>query len=136
MILIDTGPIVAMIDKKDDLHERAKSALKRLGLSTFLTTDACVTESTFHLWDADGWRGISQLRSLIETRVISIDSPATSKAVLAFAYMKRFRDIPCDYADATLLVAAEETGARQIFTFDRHFFAYRLLNGDHLNVIS
>jgi len=54
----------------------------------------------------------------------------------AFAYMERFRDIPCDYADATLLVAAEDMGMRQIFTFDRHFYAYRLMNGDHLDVIS
>lgn len=49
--------------------------------------------------------------------------------------MERFRDIPCDYADATLLVAAEQTGTRRIFTFDKHFYAYRLSNGDHLEVI-
>jgi predicted nucleic acid-binding protein len=31
-----------------------------------------------------------------------------------------------DFADASLVVAAEELGIRQILTFDRHFYAYRI----------
>ena len=50
--------------------------------------------------------------------------------------MTRFHDIPCDYADATLLVAAEEIGLRRIFTVDRHFYAYRLTSGESLDLVS
>jgi predicted nucleic acid-binding protein len=53
----------------------------------------------------------------------------------AFAFMAKFKDQPCDYADATLLVAAEETGLRRIFAYDRHFHAYRLTDGTALEVV-
>lgn len=49
--------------------------------------------------------------------------------------MDRFRDQPCDYADATLLVAAEEMTSLCIFTLDGHFYAYRLVDGTQLDVI-
>jgi uncharacterized protein len=49
--------------------------------------------------------------------------------------MERFRDQPCDYADATLLVAAEDTGRKRVFTIDTHFHAYRLSNRDALVII-
>jgi predicted nucleic acid-binding protein len=37
-----------------------------------------------------------------------------------------YQDVPCDFADATLLVLAERTGVREIITLDRHFHAYRV----------
>lgn len=56
--------------------------------------------------------------------------------MLAALFMERFRDQPCDYADATLLVAAEETAIRLIFTIDPHFHAYRLAGGEALSIMS
>ena len=44
-------------------------------------------------------------------------------------YMSKFRDVPCDFADATLLALAERLGIHQIVSLDRHFYAYRI--GDH-----
>jgi predicted nucleic acid-binding protein len=49
--------------------------------------------------------------------------------------MERFRDQPCDYADATLLVASEVLGVTAVLTLDGHFFAYRLSNGVALHII-
>ena len=39
-----------------------------------------------------------------------------------------------DMADASLVAAAEALSLTQVFTFDRHFYAYRLANGDVLEV--
>ena len=38
----------------------------------------------------------------------------------------KYADIPMDFADATLVVAAEKTGIREIISLDKDFDIYRL----------
>lgn len=41
--------------------------------------------------------------------------------------MEKYKDIPMDFADATLVVLAEETGIDEVLTLDmRGFSAYRI----------
>jgi predicted nucleic acid-binding protein len=49
--------------------------------------------------------------------------------------MLRYRDIPMDFADASLVVLAETTGLRQIFTLDKHFYAYRIREQEVFEVV-
>lgn len=49
-------------------------------------------------------------------------------------YMSKFRDAPCDFADATLLALAERLGIHQIVSLVRHFYAYRI-GAHHLTVL-
>ncbi len=51
------------------------------------------------------------------------------------ALMDKYRDLPMDLADASLVAAAEALGSRSVFTLDRHFHAYRLINGSALQVV-
>lgn len=37
-----------------------------------------------------------------------------------------YRDVPMDFADASLVSTAEILNLTQIFTLDRHFYAYRI----------
>jgi predicted nucleic acid-binding protein len=39
---------------------------------------------------------------------------------------KKYADLPMDFADATLVVAAEKTGIREIISIDADFDVYRL----------
>ncbi len=39
---------------------------------------------------------------------------------------KKYRDRPMDFADATLVIAAEKTGIRHIISIDSDFYIYRL----------
>ena len=41
---------------------------------------------------------------------------------------KKYSDRPMDFADATLVIAAEERGIRQIISIDSDFDIYRLYN--------
>ena len=45
------------------------------------------------------------------------------------ALMERYRDLPMDLADASLVAIAEERRLSQVFTLDRDFRVYRLPNG-------
>lgn len=40
--------------------------------------------------------------------------------------MKKDRDVPMDFADASLVAAAETLELTRIFTFDSHFYAHRI----------
>lgn len=42
------------------------------------------------------------------------------------ALMKTYKDAPMDFADASLVVAAERLGESEVFTLDKHFYAYRI----------
>lgn len=44
--------------------------------------------------------------------------------------MRQYADVPMDFAGASLVVAAESLGLREIFTLDTNFYTYRLGTGE------
>jgi predicted nucleic acid-binding protein len=46
--------------------------------------------------------------------------------------MSKYDDLPMDFADATLVVAAEKTGLREIISIDSDFDIYRLPGREHI----
>ena len=40
--------------------------------------------------------------------------------------MRRYADAPMDFADASLVAAAEALGLTRILTLDHHFYAYQI----------
>jgi len=134
VILCDTGPLVALLIEDDPSHERCASAIA-FERGPLLTTEACLTEAFHLIRRAGGWVSQSLLWDLIQSGDVVVFTPSDSARLRAGVYVKRYADQPCDYADATLLVAAEDTGIRRVFTIDSHFYAYRLIDGSHLNVL-
>ncbi|HEY2410664.1 MAG TPA: hypothetical protein VGI40_00395 [Pirellulaceae bacterium] len=49
--------------------------------------------------------------------------------------MERYRDLPMDLADATLVAVADNRGWRKVLTLDSHFFAYRCRDGSSLDIV-
>ena len=49
--------------------------------------------------------------------------------------MDRYRDVPMDLADASLVAIAESLNQRQIFTLDRNFYIYRLWGHQSFEVL-
>lgn len=131
-MLTDTGPLVALINRNDPHHQRCKSAACEWPAVPLLTTWPCWTEAMHLLYRAGGypaqatlWRwwagGQVRLHELTEEEVDRM-------AVL----MEKYRDRPMDLADASLVVAAEYLGLRQVFTVDEDFHIYRLFDGSAL----
>ena len=134
MTLTDTGPLVALIDESDGYHVRVKQAARAISWP-MVTTEACLTEALYLLGESAGWPGQEALWLFVSDNSLGVLNSPINGPRRASGFMKRFRDQPCDYADATLLVAAEETGLRRIFTIDKHFNAYRLTNGESVEII-
>lgn len=130
MILVDTGPLVALFDPRDGQHRRCREALREVKGPSY-TTVPVLTEA-FHML-APGSQGAARLRDFLAKRGVWIwfmDSTALDQAC---QLMDRYADHPMDLADASLIVAAEALDIRRIFTLDRNDFStYRVNRGQYL----
>lgn len=128
MILVDTGPLVALADPKDADHRACGRTLKSLGRTPLRTTVSVLTE-VFHMLGPAS-RGSDLVRNLVLSGAVSPWWFDMGGLVRAFELMRTYSDQPMDLADASLVVAAESLGTRKIFTLDRQdFVTYRVRRG-------
>lgn len=127
MILIDTGPFVALFDPKDHLHRHCLSIFDDLQEPMFSTVPV-LTEAFYAL--GPGSLGSQGLREFILSGGVEIWFMDPLALERAFSLMERYADHPMDLADASLIVAAEILQTRRIFTVDHNdFFTYRIQRG-------
>jgi len=108
------------------------ATLKRVG-QRLVTTWPALTEAMFLLDRIAGWPAQDRLWQLIARGDLSLVSP--SEPYRAAELMARYRDVPMDLADATLIAVAEQDDHRRIFSLDSDFFVYRLASGRALEVL-
>jgi uncharacterized protein len=119
MILVDAGPLVALIHADDQEHERCKKVFESLD-EPMGTVWPALTEA-MHLLGFS-WKAQEALWEMIErqaVRILSLDYPDVSRMM---ELMRKYRDRPMDLADAALVRVAEREKMRRIFTIDRGDF--------------
>lgn len=127
MILVDTGPLVALFDPRDGDRDRC---VKRLAVieEPLCTTIPVLTEA-FHLLNP-GSIGSQRLMDFIAAGGLGVRDLDSAGLQRAFTLMVRYADHPMDLADASLVVLAETLKLRKVFTFDRNdFTTYRIQHG-------
>ena len=127
MMLMDTGPLVALFDPADGDHDRCVKQL--MVIEEPLCTTVPVLTEAFHLLNP-GSIGSQRLMDFIAgggLEVRYLDAVGLNRA---FVLMVRYADHPMDLADASLVVLAETLRLRKVFTLDRNDFAtYRIQHG-------
>jgi len=127
MILVDTGPLVALFDRKDEHHSRCVTSLKSIA-EPIATTVAVLTEA-FHILTPQS-TGSDRLREFVAKGAMSVWFFEHASLMRAFELMELYADRPMNLADASLVVAAEALETRKVFTIDRDDFAtYRVRRG-------
>ena len=127
MILIDTGPFVALFDPKDPRHALCKEILKNI--RSPLTTTIPVLTEAFHMLSPESY-GSDRLRDFVLQGGVSIYYLNSEGLERSFELMEQYADHPMDLADASLLRAAESLNSHKIFTLDRNDFeTYRIRRG-------
>ena len=122
--LLDTGALVAFLDAGDAAHDRVVEVFGSLR-GAFLTTGAVVTEA-FYLLRYAPTGGERLVDFLDETGVVVMDVFGRDHLRRVIRLMDKYVDAPMDFADASLVLAAEETGHDEILTLDeRGFRAFR-----------
>jgi predicted nucleic acid-binding protein len=122
-ILIDAGPIIALFDKDNGYHTKVVSFIKSKKYK-FVTTMAVITEVT-HMLDFNIEVQILFLEWIMKEGVI-IHEVHQQNIARIIELTKKYKDIPMDFADATLVLAAETTGIKKIISIDSNFNIYRL----------
>jgi len=122
--ILDTGFFVALLDKSEKNHDRCVTSLKNFK-GSLLTTEPVLTEAIYLLGPST-----KAQKTCIEfilkggATLVPQSAESLSRAVVL---MEKYKDTPMDFADATLVVLAEETGIDEVLTLDmRGFSAYRI----------
>ena len=121
-VLVDASPLVAMLDRGDADHARCIETARTLR-GTFISTWSVITEACYLL--AEQRSGQDALLARIESGDLVIDPLAVEDLPGLRTLLKKYRDVPMDLADATLVRVAEREGIDDIFTLDHHFRVYR-----------
>jgi uncharacterized protein len=119
MILVDTGPLVALIHEDDNEHSICKE--------TFLTFSEplgtvwpVLTEAMYLL--SFSWVAQNALWEMTQAGAVEILSLGSDDVARMRELMRKYRDLPMDLADAALVRVAERERLRRIFTLDRRDF--------------
>lgn len=131
VLLVDTGPLVALADRRDAAHGRCTGFLKDYR-GRLLTTWAVLTEFS-HL--APSVAATLPLYRWIERGGLEVLPLGRDELVAAIDWIDRYADRPMDLADASLVVAALKTGTTTVWTLDRSDFeTYRLPGRKHFKL--
>ena len=122
-VLVDAGPLVALLDRADPAHEPCVEVLKTLR-EPLMTVWPALTEAMYLL--RGSWVGQKALWSRLETEALGLAPLEEGDAPRMRELMEKYRDLPMDLADAALVRVAERESLTRIFTLDRtHFTLYR-----------
>ena len=134
MTLTDTGPLVALVDIGEKTYLGCTALLPRLS-PPLVSTWPCLTEAMYLLGKSGGYPFQRALWRLYLSAILVIHEQNALDADRMRLLMDQYRDAPMDLADASLVAAAEMLGVQSIFTLDKHFYAYRLANGQAFQVV-
>jgi predicted nucleic acid-binding protein len=121
-IIIDAGPLVALLNSSDQFHVWTRAALSRLE-PKFWTCEAVLSETCHRLIKSPP--AIGYLRQLIEHGILSLDLIDPSEFAAIFDLMEKYTSVSMSFADACLVRLIERNPDSTLFTTDRDFTIYR-----------
>jgi uncharacterized protein len=123
-LLLDTGAFVALVDRDEKLHGDCVAVLENW-TGPVVTTEAVLTETLYLV--GPQWRAQKTCLEFILRGAFHL-VPSSSKSLQRLSVlMERYRNVPMDFADATLVVLGEELETDCVFTLDRRGFStYRM----------
>ena len=123
-LLMDTGAFVALLDRSDRNASRCAEFFKSFGGDVY-TTEPVLTETLYLLGPT-----LKAQRACVDfiLRGGAALVPQSARSLgRALELMEKYRDVPMDFADATLVTLAEDATTDEVFTLDRRgFHVYRI----------
>ncbi len=120
--LLDTGVIVALLDRSERRHARCVKVLEGWE-RPLITCEAVIAESCYLLRGLP--RAAETVLENVERGVFQIPFQLSRSAAPVRSIMRKYRDLPSDLADACLIYLADELNTGDILTLDRDFEFYR-----------
>ena len=121
-VLLDTGVIVALLDRDERYHDACASALRELA-APLVTCEAVIAESCFLLRSFSG--APDRVLENVERGTFRIPIRLEGSAHTVRALMRRYASVPMSLADACLVQLADSLDTGRILTLDGDFNVYR-----------
>lgn len=121
-VLLDTGPLVAFLDRRDAFHEWAKKELSAIA-PPLLTCEAVLTEACFLLGKL--YQGQETAMALVRSERLQVAFRLAGEALSVGSLLVRYQSVPMSLADACLVRMAEQYSESQVLTLDSDFTIYR-----------
>lgn len=121
-VLLDTGVIVALLDRSERFHSQCVEVLSELS-GALVTCEASVAEACYLLRDVRG--APEAVIANVGNGVFQIPVRLIDQAQSVEKLLKKYRDVPMDLADACLVDMADRLGTGRILTLDTDFEIYR-----------
>lgn len=118
-VLVDAGPLVAILHRDDQDHALCVDSLKKIRIP-LATTWPPLTEAMYLL--SFSQKAQDALLQMVERGTLHLLDVGVKDVPRIRALMRKYRGLPMDFADATLVRAAERDGIRRVFTLDRRDF--------------
>jgi hypothetical protein len=131
-VILDTGPLIALLDRSEESHLRCASFFRQFS-GRFVTTEPVLTEVVYLLGPSFNMQKPALEFILRGGAEVVSQTPGSLRR--AMQLMEKYSDVPMDFADATLVVLAEERKTSEVFTLDRRGFeTYRINSRKTFNI--
>ena len=125
MVICDTGPLYALVDRSDAWHERVTAwwtaQARHVRVPITVLPEVC-----YLLQTRIGAQAEQAFVRSVASGELLIEPVESDDVIRASALMREYLDFPLGFVDATVIAVAERLGAREILTTDRrHFSAVR-----------
>jgi hypothetical protein len=132
-LILDTGPLVALVDRSDPDHERCRDLINAATEVRIVPVCALV-EVEYQLRPWPG--GFVGLMTDIHAGRLDVHVPDDSELARAGALVARYADLPLGLVDATVLACVERLREPKLATLDRrHFTIVRPIHIEHLHLL-
>jgi predicted nucleic acid-binding protein len=121
-LIVDTGPIVALLSSSDAHHPWTRTVLDRVE-PPLLTCEAVVSEACFLLRRIHG--GSDAVLDLVQRGVISVCFSLATEIGAVRKLMTKYREVPMSLADACLVRMTELDDQAAVLTLESDFANYR-----------
>lgn len=131
-MIIDIGPMVLLIAETQSKGYEACEHVFELFRGNLVTTLPCVTEAMYLVGN---WHFQSKILEWVQDGLILVLGLDQLDLNRIGVLMEKYRDTPMDFADASLVVAAEILKTNQIFTLDTDFNIYRIRDSAKFEIV-
>ena len=119
VVLVDAGPLVAVLDKSDTWHQRCRKTLETLE-GSLLTVWPVLAEASYLL--RTSIQAQSRLLNWIQNGSVQLAALDREDLPRIRELMAKYHDLPMDLADAAIVQVAEREQINHVFTTDRQDF--------------
>ena len=122
VVLLDTGPLVAFLHRRDHYHQWAVEQFSRIAPPMY-TCEPVLTEACYLLETLPG--GCESVLRMLETGALRISLHSEAELTAINTLMTRYGNVPMSLADACLVRMSELNATAVVLSLDSDFMIYR-----------